>query len=95
MHDECLRAWILERISQLDPAAWRGALVAVRDLRRSPALVGVSRDAFDQAVLELGRQGRVALHRHDWPQSLTPEERYELVTDGQGTYYIGIALRQG
>ena len=60
---EFLRGWILERISQLDPTAWRGALVAIHDLRRSPELLGVSSDEFNQTVLELGRQGRVA-HAH-------------------------------
>ena len=49
---------------------------------------------FDAAVLDLSRQGRVSLHRHDYPASLTPQERDELVTDGAGTYYVGLALRQ-
>lgn len=84
---------ILERMPVVEPAAQSGALVSVRDLRRSLEFQEVNHDAFDRAVLQLGRQGRIALHRHDYVSSLTSAERDELVTDGQGNYYVGIALR--
>ncbi len=79
-------------IRRIEPAADRGALVGARDLRRAARL---DKDDFDRAVLGLSRTGRLALHRHDYPASLSPAERDDLVTDGAGTYYVGMALRQG
>jgi hypothetical protein len=77
---------------RIEPGADRGALVGSRDLRRAANL---DKPLFDRAVLELARQGRVSLHRHDYATSLTAAERDELVTDGAGTYYVGVALRNG
>lgn len=82
---------LIALMKRLEPGAERGALLGARDLRRA---AGLDKAPFDAAVLELSRQGRVSLHRHDYPASLTPEERDELVTDGAGTYYVGLALRQ-
>jgi len=78
-------------IRTLDPGADRGALVGIRDLRR---LAAVSKEDFDTSILELSRQGRLSLHRHDFPASLSDQERDDLVVDRQGTYYVGVALRQ-
>jgi hypothetical protein len=64
--------------------------VGVRDLRRH---VSLAKPQFDDLALRLAREGRVSLHRHDFPASLSPQEREELITDGQGNYYIGLALR--
>ena len=82
---------LIALIRQLEPGADRGALVGARDLRRA---AGLEKGRFDRTVLDLARQGRLSLHYHDYPASLTPAERDELVTDGNGTYYVGIALRQ-
>jgi len=76
---------------RIEPGADRGALIGSRDLRRAAQLEKAS---FDRTVLQLAREGRLSLHRHDFAASLTPAERDELVTDGAGTYYIGMALRQ-
>ena len=76
------------------PAAVNGALVSLRDLRRSMDFQNVDKSTFDQAVLRLADQGKVALHRHDFPVGLSPEDRAELVTDATGDFYVGIALRQ-
>ena len=76
---------------RLEPGADRGALVGSRDLRRAAQ---VDKLAFDRAVLELAQQGRLSLHRHDYAASLSPAERDELVTDGAGAFYVGMALRQ-
>jgi hypothetical protein len=75
---------------QIKPAAAGGALVSLRELRRSVAVQGKN---FDRAVLHLAEEGRVALHHHDYPGSLTEEERNEMVSDDRGTYYIGVSLR--
>jgi hypothetical protein len=77
---------------QIEPGVDRGALVGARDLRRA---VRMQKTQFDRAVLELARQGRLSLHRHDYPASLSAAEREELVTDGSGSYYVGMALRRG
>ncbi len=57
------------------------------------ALLNRRKAEFDAAVLDLHAKGRVLLHRHDGPQTLPSEERYELVDDGRGTFYVGIGLR--
>ena len=65
-----------------------------RDLRRSMDFQNVEKSSFDQAVLRLADQGKVALHRHDFPAGLSTEDCAELVTDATGDFYVGIALRQ-
>ena len=92
--EESLESRILERMVEVVPAAVNGALVSLRDLRRSMDFQNVDKSAFDQAVLRLADQGKVALHRHDFPAGLSTEDRAELVTDATGDFYVGIALRQ-
>lgn len=82
---------LIAMMKQIEPGAERGALVGARELRR---VAGVSKAEFDRTALELSRQGRISLHRHDFVASLTEAERDELVTDGAGAYFIGMALRQ-
>lgn len=81
---------ILEGIHHLQPPGQRRALVSIRELRRS---LNLGKRVFDEAVLSLALQGRVALHHHDFPTSLAQDERDELVRDDQGTYYVGIVPR--
>mgnify|MGYP005849961885 CR=1 FL=1 len=78
---------ILEGIARLQPPGQRRALVSIRELRRS---VSLKKSVFDRTVLSLAVQGEVALHHHDFPSSLSPDERDELVRDEQGTFYVGI-----
>lgn len=88
---------LLEVLRALDPAADRGGLVPARDLRRAAerrAGGRLDKRAFDGAVLALSRQGRLSLHRHDHVSALSETEREELVTDGAGNYYVGVAFRQ-
>jgi hypothetical protein len=75
-------------MTRLQPLGQKRALVSIRELRRS---VGLTKIVFDRVVLSLALQGKVALHHHDFPSSLSPDERDELVRDEQGTYYVGIA----
>jgi hypothetical protein len=82
---------ILKGITRLQPLGQSRALVSIRELRRS---LGLAKGVFDKAVLSLALQGKVALHHHDFPSSLSSEERDELVRDEQGTYYVGIALKE-
>lgn len=76
---------------QVEPGADRGALVSSRDLRR---VANLDKAEFDRAVLALAQQGRLMLHRHDHASQLSAAERDELVTDGAGHYYVGMALRR-
>jgi hypothetical protein len=60
------------------------------------ALLSAQRKAkaeFDQAVLSLYKDRRVYLDRHDHPLRLSDAERWNLVFDGVGNYYVGITLR--
>lgn len=81
---------LIELMMTLEPGAARGTLIGVRDLRRAARW---DKAAFDAAVLQLSRDGKLALHRHDFPSNLTPAERDDCVTDGSGNYYVGLALR--
>lgn len=92
--DTSLEERIIERMVETVPGAANGSLVPLRELRRSMGFQNVSKSAFDQAVLRLADQGKVALHRHDFPTGLSAEDRSELVANGTGDFYIGIALRQ-
>src|SRR5205823_4239405 len=74
---------------KIEPAAANGALVSLRDLRRRMDFQVTDKGAFNAAVLRLADEGRISLHRHDYPASLSAEEQAELVPDGRGSYYIG------
>jgi hypothetical protein len=65
-----------------------GSLLSVRAIRNA---VTLEKASFDAAVLRAARAGLVVLHHHDFPQSLPPEQREQLVHDA-GTYYVGLAL---
>jgi len=81
----------LERMIQLKLAAANGALVSLSELRRSLVAEIPGKTVFDQAVLRLAKSGRVALHHHDYPGSLSQEERDAMVSDEGGNYFIGIS----
>lgn len=82
---------LIALMRSIEPAADSGALVAARELRRAAR---IDKMPFDQEILALARQGRLMLHRHDFASGLSQAERDELVTDGAGTYYVGMALRR-
>ena len=82
---------LLMLMRQVEPGAERGALVSARDLRR---VANLDKAEFDRAVLALAQQGQLMLHRHDHASHLSAVERDELVTDGAGQYYVGMALRR-
>lgn len=53
---------------------------------------GLAKRAFDTAVLELAKKGKVVIHEHDFPMSLTKAKRTELVEDERGRVYVGLAI---
>lgn len=83
---------LVRLMRQLDAGADRGALVTARVLRGA---AGLPKKQFDELALQLSRAGRIVLHRHDFASSLSVVERDELVTDGEGQYFVGMALRTG
>ncbi len=86
------RAGFMKALDALEAEHPREALFSVRDLRHRLEL---SKPEFDSLALALSREGAITLHHHDHPTSVPEAERSELVLDGQGTHYIGIARRRG
>ena len=84
---------LLSRMVQIKLAAAAGGLVPINELWKSLRSEGWDKASFDRTVLGLSEQYRVALQRHNFPASLSGEDRAELVADDLGNYYMGIALR--
>jgi hypothetical protein len=68
-----------------------GALLSVREVR---ARARLPKAVFDALALNFASKNLVTLHHHDFPSSLSAPERAQLIEDGKGTFYIGIALRR-
>jgi hypothetical protein len=88
-----LEILILERMQQINPSVVTGAPVQLSQLRHSLRSEIADKDIFDQAIMRLAEQGRVAVHQHDYVGSLNQEELAALVSDGRGNYFIGVTLR--
>lgn len=84
---------LLTRMVQIKLAAAQGGLVPLNELWHSLRTEGWDKTSFDRAVLHLAESYRVALQRHNFPNSLSEAERAELVADQLGNYYVGISLR--
>jgi hypothetical protein len=84
---------ILDRMRQINPSVVTGAPVQLSQLRHSLRSEIADKDVFDQAIMRLAEQGRVAVHQHDNVGSLSQEELAALVSDGRGNYFIGVTLR--
>ncbi len=82
----------LNALGQLASESPPGTLLSIRELR---ARAGLDKGIFDGLVLALATEGKVTLHYHDYPDSLTAAERDQLVKDARGTVYVGIAPRGG
>jgi len=83
---------ILDAMLDVNPAAESGDIVSLRELRErlDNSLDKVS---FDQAILELAAQEKIALHRDDFASTKTDAEREVLVRDEQGKFYNVVSLR--
>ena len=81
---------ILAVLVALEPQ--KGLLVTAPRLRR--AVAGISKQAFDEAVMRLYRSEKVLLHRHSGPFLLTAEERGELIQFGD-SFYVGVCWNTG
>lgn len=78
----------LDVVSAANPP---GALLSVREVRARAALPKV---VFDVLAVNFASKHLITLHHHDFPTSLSAAERAQLIEDGKGTFYIGIALRR-
>jgi hypothetical protein len=85
------RERLLRELKRLAAEKPNEALLSIRELR---ARVDLDKKTFDEATLELSREGVLVLHHHDFPTSLSEAERAILVEDDHGTHYVGIALRR-
>jgi hypothetical protein len=87
-----VRDQILDRLRE-DLELNNRPLAKVADIRRLFDFQDLSKGEFDEAVLELRRQQVIELDRHDHPESLSPEQRNELVSDGNGNFFNTISFR--
>jgi hypothetical protein len=74
----------LDEVASREPD---GSLLSVARVRE---IAGLDKEVFDRTALKLARAQQVVLHFHDYPASLTPERRAQLVVDEEGTHYVGI-----
>ena len=84
---------IYDRMAELNPAVRTGAMVRLDRLRTRCWDLAETKEQFDDAVRWLAATHRVALHRHDDPHGLTPEERAALVPDDHDGLYNAASWR--
>ena len=77
------------RLLRIMRLATSGGVIPLRELRR---LTFIAKPEFDLAILALRDAGRIHLHHHDRPVGIAEDERYDLVTDGQGRFYVAAGL---
>ncbi len=75
---------ILKAIGQVG----RGGLAEISKVVRA---VGYPKATTKKVLVKLSEKGIVSLHRHDWPQSLKPEQRKLLVRLGSN-YYNAVSV---
>lgn len=80
---------ILSKMVEVEPQAPQGALVSLRNLRRS---LGLAKEVFDRTIIDLAKNKRIMLHQHSFPQGLSTEEQQSLVEDQNGHFYVGAVL---
>lgn len=80
---------LISLIRQVESGADNGALISSRELRKHS---GMGKEEFDNHVLKLAAEGKLMMHRHDYPAGLTDKELAELVKGPEGSYFVGMAL---
>jgi len=84
---------IFQAMKTLKPAAAKGALVYIPDLRKALMNVFADKDSFDQAVLNLAKCEKVQLQSHSLPAELTEEQRQAMIDNQRGSYFMVIGIR--
>jgi hypothetical protein len=82
---------LLEAMRTVNPRVDQGDMVDIASLRREVDAHLPGTD-FDAAVLDAVYRQRLAIHRYDRPQLITPEERALLLRDEEGNFYNTISL---
>lgn len=72
-----------------------GVPVSIAELRLQMPLEYRDKAHFDRALWHLVEGERLHLSRHNYPASLTPEERESLLTDPQGEFYAYVIQPHG
>jgi len=68
----------------------RGDVASISDVIKA---VGYSKATVKKVLVRLNEKGIVALHRHDWPASLKPEQRKLMVRIGHD-YFNAVSMRK-
>jgi hypothetical protein len=80
---------IWDHLVKLEPD--NDAPVSAARIRKATAIADKRR--FDEAVLKLRDERRIHLSPHDDPQSLSAQDREELIQGKDGSYYVAITRR--
>lgn len=83
---------IQRAVLTVEPRARTGGVAWAPDVRARIA-PPVEKEVFDAAILGMARNGLLHLHEFSGYLQLSEQQRQDLVFDGQGKYYGGIALR--
>lgn len=94
MNEDEAAELVLEAIRACGNSGGLGGLMSILELRRATQASIAEHSLFSNAVIALARRGFIALHRHDYPAGLEEAARNQLVTDGMGNYFVGVALRK-
>jgi len=84
---------IFKVMISLKPAAARGALVYIPDLRRALREVFPEKDSFDRAILHLAELEKVQLQSHSLAAELTEAEKTAMIDNGRGSYFMAVGIR--
>ncbi len=82
----------MNALLQLESENTKNSLLSISDLRNK--LPQMTKKEFDNIALKLSKNRIIFLHYHDFPQSLSPQEREKLVVDANGIYYVGIGRKK-
>lgn len=84
---------ILEAMIALKPAAAKGALVFLPELRAAMKSRYPDKESFDRAVMRLAELEKVQLQSHSLPAQLTAEERENMIDNHRGSFFMAIGIR--
>ncbi|MCX5906000.1 MAG: hypothetical protein NTY64_02115, partial [Deltaproteobacteria bacterium] len=84
---------IFKTMIALKPTAAQGGLVYIPDLWKALRATFADKGSFDQALLHLVKLVRVQLQSHSLPSQLTEDERFNMIDNGRGSYFMAVGIR--
>jgi hypothetical protein len=84
---------IFKTMIMLEPAAAKGALVYIPDLRKALRDTFPNKESFDQAILNLARLGKIQLQSHSFPAELNEEQCKSMIDNARGSYFMAVGIR--